>query len=237
MQLGGGAVEDPLTVGEHQQPVAVALGLEQVVGRVDHRGPGAGEAEDELPEALALARVEPGRGLVEQQHRGRREQADGDVDPLLVAARERRDLVVATLSEPGLARASARLRPRRRRPARAERTDASSRPPSAAGRAPPIAGPSRPRPGPRPRPRRACGSLPGSRAGSSCRRRWARSPPAARPGGRQTRPRAGPRDRRSSCRGHAPRSPALRSRPARRPVVPARSPAERYATASSVGAG
>ncbi len=71
MQLVGGAVEESLAVGEHEQAVAVALGLEQVVGRVDHGRAGAGEAEDELPQALALARVEPGRGLVEQQHGGR----------------------------------------------------------------------------------------------------------------------------------------------------------------------
>ena len=102
MELGRRAVEDPLAVGEDEQAVAVALGLEQVVGRVDHRRPGAGEAEDELPEPLALARVEPGRGLVEQQHRGRGEQADRDVDPLLVAARERPDLIVAALAQVGL---------------------------------------------------------------------------------------------------------------------------------------
>ena len=82
--------------------VAVALRLGDVVGREDHGRAAAGEAEHELPEALALARVEAGRGLVEQQDRGLGEQPDRDVDPLLVAARERPDLVVAPLGERGL---------------------------------------------------------------------------------------------------------------------------------------
>ncbi len=102
MQLGRGAVEDHLAIGQHQLAIAVALGLAEVVGRVDHRRAGAGEPVHELPEALALARVEPGRRLVEQQHGGRREQSDRDVHPLLVATREGRDLVVATLGEAGL---------------------------------------------------------------------------------------------------------------------------------------
>ena len=102
MQLVGRAVEDPLAVGEHQQAVAVALGLEQVVGREDHRRAAAGQGQHELPEALALARVEAGRGLVEQQHGGRREQPDRDVHPLLVTARERCDLVVAAVGQTGL---------------------------------------------------------------------------------------------------------------------------------------
>ena len=54
--------------------------------------------EDELPEPRPLAGVEPDARLVEEQHVGRREQADCDVDPLLVAAREAGDLVVARRS-------------------------------------------------------------------------------------------------------------------------------------------
>ena len=96
------AVEDPLAVGEHEQPVAVALGLEQVVGRVDHGGSGPGEREDELPQPLALPGIEARGRLVEQQHPGLGDQPDRDVHPLLVAAREGPDLIVASFAEPGL---------------------------------------------------------------------------------------------------------------------------------------
>ncbi len=102
VQLGGRAVEEALAVGEDEQAAAVALGLGDVVGREDDARAALGEAEDELPEALALARVEPGRGLVEQQHGRLGEQADRDVDPLLVAAGQRPDLVVAAVGEGGL---------------------------------------------------------------------------------------------------------------------------------------
>ena len=36
-----GADEQQLAVGEHEHAVGVALGLTDVVGRVDHRGPSA----------------------------------------------------------------------------------------------------------------------------------------------------------------------------------------------------
>ena len=96
------AVEDRLTVGEHDEAVAVVARLLDLVGGVDDGGPGLGQACDELPEADALARVEPRAGLVEQQDGGVSDQADRDVDALLVAARERGDGVVATVGQAGL---------------------------------------------------------------------------------------------------------------------------------------
>ena len=63
--------------------------------------PPLGEAGDELPEPRPLARVEADAGLVEQQHRRPREQPDRDVDPLLVAAGEAGDDLVAPLAEAG----------------------------------------------------------------------------------------------------------------------------------------
>ena len=99
MKLGRGAVEDVLAVGQDEEAVAVALGLDQVVGREDDRRPLVGEPEDELPEALALARIEPGGRLVEEEDGGRGEQADRDVHPLLVSARERADLIRAAVAK------------------------------------------------------------------------------------------------------------------------------------------
>ena len=46
--------------------------------------------------------LEPDAGLVEEQRDGVGEQADRDVDPLLVAARERARLIVTTIAEAGL---------------------------------------------------------------------------------------------------------------------------------------
>jgi hypothetical protein len=69
---------------------------------VQDGGAALGEGEDELPEAVALARVERGARLVEQQHLGLAQQADRDVHALAVAAGERADLVVGALAQVGL---------------------------------------------------------------------------------------------------------------------------------------
>src|SRR3954469_6028011 len=102
MKLGRGSVEQVLSVGQDQEPLAVPLGLREVVGGEDDRGPSAGQRQHEVPEALALARIEAGAGLVEQQYRGPGQQTDGDVDALLVSARQRAGLIVAALAERGL---------------------------------------------------------------------------------------------------------------------------------------
>src|SRR5690606_6791972 len=65
LELARGAAEEALAVGEHDDLVGVAVGLGDVVGGVDDRRAGLGEAEDERPQPLALARVERGARLVE----------------------------------------------------------------------------------------------------------------------------------------------------------------------------
>ena len=127
VQLAGGAVEERLAVGQDQQSLAVALRLGDVVGGEDHGRAAAREIEDELPEALALARVEARARLVEQQDRGPGQQPEGDVDPLLVSARQGPDLIVAAIAKRASARASPRPRRRCRRCPRAGRTGAGSR--------------------------------------------------------------------------------------------------------------
>src|SRR4051812_28831168 len=80
------AVKEALAVREDDQLSGVAVGLLDVVSGVDDGGALAGEPEDELPQAGALARVERRTRLVEQEHVGLGEQADGDVHALAVAA-------------------------------------------------------------------------------------------------------------------------------------------------------
>src|SRR3954447_3164315 len=77
---GRRAVEEVLPVREHEQAAAIALRFGEVVRREDDGGSPTRERQDELPETLALTRVQPGAGLVEQQHRGPRQKTDRDVD-------------------------------------------------------------------------------------------------------------------------------------------------------------
>src|SRR5581483_8294190 len=69
VERGRRAVEQVLAVGEDQEALPVALSLREVVGGEDDRRPAAREAEDELTQPLALARVQSGARLVQQQHR------------------------------------------------------------------------------------------------------------------------------------------------------------------------
>src|SRR6476659_2195467 len=93
------AVEQGLAVGENEQAAAIALGLGDVVSGEDHGRAGPGEPKHELPEALALSRVQPGARLVQEQDRWAGEQPDRDVDPLLVPTRQRSDLIVPAIAE------------------------------------------------------------------------------------------------------------------------------------------
>ena len=68
LQLARRPAEQQLAVGQHEHALGVALGLLDVVGGVDDGRAAPRPGEHELPHALALARVERGAGLVEQQH-------------------------------------------------------------------------------------------------------------------------------------------------------------------------
>src|ERR1700753_1398098 len=70
LELRGCPREQQLTVSEDEHAGRVALGLCDVVGREHDRRAMAGKRGDELPQALALARIERRRGLVEKQRRG-----------------------------------------------------------------------------------------------------------------------------------------------------------------------
>src|ERR1700756_2684783 len=101
-QGGGRAVEARRALDEHDDAVGVALDLGGVVvGNRPRRALG-GETPEQLPQPLALHRVQRARGLVEQQRRRLSEQAQRDVHALLVAARKAGQLVVGTFAPPGL---------------------------------------------------------------------------------------------------------------------------------------
>src|SRR4051812_49263405 len=68
LQLARRAVEEPLAVREHDQLGRVAVRLLHVVGGVDDGGALASEAQNELPQPCALARVERRARLVQQEH-------------------------------------------------------------------------------------------------------------------------------------------------------------------------
>ena len=101
LELGRRAGEQELAVGEQEHAARVALDFGDVVGREHDRRPALGERRDELPQALALPGIERCGWLVEQQHGWLGDQPDGDVDALLVAARELCDLLVAALAQSG----------------------------------------------------------------------------------------------------------------------------------------
>ena len=153
----GGAVEELLAVGQHDQLVRVAVGLLDVVGGVEDRRALAGEAQDELPEALALARVERRARLVEQQHLGLR-PAGRSRCSLAGGCRPR---ACPPGRRPGRPGRSARACGRRCRAgpgrARAARTARGSPPPSASVERRLLRAPSRSRRRPRRAPRPAPG--------------------------------------------------------------------------------
>ena len=81
LQLVGGALGDHLAVVDHRDPVGEPVGLVEVLGGEQHRRPVGDPPFDRLPEPDPAARVEPGRRLVEEEHRRPRDQRRGEVEP------------------------------------------------------------------------------------------------------------------------------------------------------------
>ena len=67
--------------------VGEAVGLLEVLGRQQHRGPSANELLDHTPEVTPALRVEAGGGLVEEQHRRPVHEGGREVEPAAHAAR------------------------------------------------------------------------------------------------------------------------------------------------------
>ena len=68
LELVRRALGDQLPVVDHRDVVGEAIGLVQVLGRQQRGRPAGDETLDHAPQAEAAARVEAGRGLVQEQH-------------------------------------------------------------------------------------------------------------------------------------------------------------------------
>ena len=80
LQLGRGALGDHPAVVDDRDAVGEAVGLLEVLRGQQQRGPFAHEVFDDLPQLDAAARVEPGRGFVEKQHRRVSDQCRSEVE-------------------------------------------------------------------------------------------------------------------------------------------------------------
>ena len=87
LQLGRGAALDHLTAVDHRDLICEAVSLLEVL-RGEQRGHAAAhQLVDEIPHRDAAARVETGRGLVEEEDRGLADEAHRDVEPAPHASR------------------------------------------------------------------------------------------------------------------------------------------------------
>src|SRR5215211_8406953 len=80
-------VDDGDAVGE-------LVGLFQVLGGQQHGGAGVDQVADQVPEVPAAGRVQPGGGLVQEQHLRAADQAGGQVEAAPHADRVGLDLPV-----------------------------------------------------------------------------------------------------------------------------------------------
>ena len=152
--------------------------------------PSPHRSTDQLPRPAAGGRVEAGRRLVEEQQLGPSDDAEGEIDPPPLTARQRADALAGLLVEAdqlehlvGVAATPvARLRtarsPRRRRARPRSRTTAARSRSDRAAHGRRVAGRCR-----APTPRRPCGhgALRGSRPSSTSRHRCARAARTPRP--------------------------------------------------------
>lgn len=89
LELVGGAAGDDAAVVDDRDVVGEVVGLLQVLGGQQQGGAAGDELLDDLPELLAVARVEAGRGLVHEHHGRGDDQRGGEVEPAAHAARVR----------------------------------------------------------------------------------------------------------------------------------------------------
>src|ERR1039457_61152 len=98
-ERGGRSLFDDLAAGDDGDPVGELLRLVHVVGSEQDRGAQAGKPSDDLPGAAPRARVETGRRFVEEKDPGVPDDAEGEVQPPLLAAGQRLDLALLLAGE------------------------------------------------------------------------------------------------------------------------------------------
>ena len=75
------ALGDHTAVVDDDDVVGETVGLLEVLGRQEEGGALADQLLDDFPEVVAAARVEAGRRLVQEQHRGAVDERCGEVEP------------------------------------------------------------------------------------------------------------------------------------------------------------
>jgi hypothetical protein len=88
----------PGLVHDHE-PVAELLGLVHVMGRQDERDTSLLEPVEAIPQQVPRLRIQPGRRLVEEEHRRFVDQRPGNRQAPLHPARQRLDLVVGAFGQ------------------------------------------------------------------------------------------------------------------------------------------
>ena len=96
---GDPSLGEDLAVIDDRDARAQLLELGQDVAADDDRLAEGAQLAEQLPQLDAGARVEAGRGLVEQQHLGVVDERVGEAEPLLHAARQALDVGVALVAE------------------------------------------------------------------------------------------------------------------------------------------
>jgi hypothetical protein len=81
LELARGPFGDHHAVVDDDDAVGQGVGLVEVLRGQQDRGPLAGKRRDDVPYPLAAGRVQPGRRLVEEQHRRPRYQRCRQVEP------------------------------------------------------------------------------------------------------------------------------------------------------------
>ncbi len=80
LELGGGALGDDAPAVQYRDRFRKPFGLFQVLGGEEDGHPGRGQVPDHPPHGQPALRVQPGRRLVQEDHRRAADQAGGDVE-------------------------------------------------------------------------------------------------------------------------------------------------------------
>ena len=86
LELAARALGDDLAVVDDRDAVGELVGLVEVLRGEQHGRALGDEHAHDLPHLVAAARIEAGRGLVEEQQLGGHDDAGGDVEPAAHAA-------------------------------------------------------------------------------------------------------------------------------------------------------